>query len=220
MRIKTLVSKVKQKEAVITLIVIAWVLSQHSSRPIFAEYAETSLSGGINLIKASETVAEMPGQKEWDTVTSDYFTIYYRPEAKLKSIERKLRRRMFYVGKSLKPAPQDRPAEKIAYRMDVLFRRVKEILGMYPRIKNIDIKIFKDRKALNAEYYRIFRKKANLVSFYIYKKNTIYTSERDISDSVMCHEMGHAVADNYFAVRPPGKIREILSTYVDMHLDD
>ena len=42
---------------------------------------------------------------------------------------------------------------------------------------------------------------------------------QDISDSVMAHEMAHAVIDNYFNVIPPEKTAELLATYVDSHLE-
>ena len=91
---------------------------------------------------------------------------------------------------------------------------------MRPRKMRVKVKIFKDRAELNDEYYRIFGERGNLISFYAYKFNTIYTTEDDISDSVMAHEIGHAIVDHYFVVRPPEKIKEILSQYVDMHLED
>jgi predicted Zn-dependent protease len=47
---------------------------------------------------------------------------------------------------------------------------------------------------------------------------TIYTSEQDISDSVIAHEIGHAVVDHFFTVKPPEKIGEMLAQYVDVHL--
>jgi len=104
--------------------------------------------------------------------------------------------------------------------MDLLFERAKEILDMHPRIKKIKVRIFKNRKELNKEYRRIFKENKSLISFYIYKYNTIYTTESDISDSVIAHEMGHAIVDHYFAVRPPEKVRELLAQYVDLHLED
>ena len=57
-------------------------------------------------------------------------------------------------------------------------------------------------------------------AFYIYQYMTIYTSEESISDSVMSHEMAHAVIDSYFSANPPPKVAEILATYVDVHLEE
>ncbi len=57
-------------------------------------------------------------------------------------------------------------------------------------------------------------------SFYIHGYATIYTSMQDISDSVISHEMAHAVMDNYFKVMPPERAAEFLATYVDSHLEE
>jgi Zn-dependent peptidase ImmA (M78 family) len=92
---------------------------------------------------------------------------------------------------------------------------------MYPlTMKGLKIKIFRDREELNNEYYKIFMQRADLKSFYIHKYRTIYTCETDISDSVIAHELGHAVCDHYFLVIPPEKVREMLASYVDAHLEE
>ena len=36
--------------------------------------------------------------------------------------------------------------------------------------------------------------------------------------NIIAHEMGHAIVDHYFAAIPPEKIRELLASYVDLHL--
>jgi Zn-dependent peptidase ImmA (M78 family) len=37
---------------------------------------------------------------------------------------------------------------------------------------------------------------------------------------VIAHELGHAVCDHYFLVIPPEKVREMLASYVDAHLEE
>ncbi len=165
-------------------------------------------------------LAEPLDQEEWEIIESAYFTIYYRPTADLKIIERKLRRRRFYVGRNPRPGSLSSPEEKVAYRMDILLNRAKEILDMYPARMRLTVKIFKNQKELNDEYYQIFKKRRSLKSFYIHRFETIYTTDAAISDSVMAHEMGHAIIDHYFVVLPPEKVKEILACYVDLHLED
>ncbi|NQT23032.1 MAG: hypothetical protein HQ579_06305 [Candidatus Omnitrophica bacterium] len=166
----------------------------------------------------TEEDLSLPSDNKWENIHSDYFIIYYRPDAGLKRIEKRLEIRRFFTESD--PDPLFSLQKRVAYRMDALYGRVREILQMYPKDVNAKIRIFKNRKELDKEYYRIFREKKSLKSFYIYRFNTIYLNEEDISDSVVAHEMGHAVVDHYFAVRPSEKIREILSQYVDIHLDD
>ena len=66
---------------------------------------------------------------------------------------------------------------------------------------------------------RIFGKPGDFKAFYVYKYNTIYTSESDIEDSVIIHEMAHAIIDHYFSVIPPETVGEVLAAYVDAHLE-
>lgn len=203
MRTGVLIGKIVRRGfAVILPLFLCFFFHCAASSPLFAEDGGYTSSG------------------EWLTIESNYFTIYCRPDANLKKIEKKLRRRRFYPDGAFRVDPLSAPAEKLADRLDILFNRVKKLLDMYPRTKDVKIKIFKDRKKLDNEYYRIFRKKEGYISFYIHKYKTIYTTERDISDSVIAHEMGHVITDHYFVVKLPGKIGELMATYVDLHLDD
>ena len=97
--------------------------------------------------------------------------------------------------------------------------RTEQILAMNPSSMEIKIKIFRNRRELSQEYVSLFGAVQNYKSFYIHSQDTIYTSMQDISDSVMSHEMAHAVIDNYFQVVPPEKTAELLATYVDSHLE-
>jgi hypothetical protein len=159
------------------------------------------------------------GQPDWISADSGHFTIYYHSAANLDNIERELNRRTFYFDE-VPGYDGATTRQKICDRLDRLLNKAKELLDMYPDIPRIKIKIFEDRAELNDEYLRIFDRRENLESFYIYKHNTIYTSENDISDSIIIHEMAHAVIDHYFAVIPPEKVAEILAAYVDVHFEE
>jgi hypothetical protein len=98
--------------------------------------------------------------------------------------------------------------------------RVRDILGMYPDKAEIKIKIYKNRRDMGAELSYFSQADKDCKSFYVYRLNTIYASEQDMTDSVIAHEMAHAVVDNYFSTTPPVKMAEILATNVDVRLDD
>ncbi|MDD5644394.1 MAG: hypothetical protein PHO00_02950 [bacterium] len=156
----------------------------------------------------------------WKKIDTAYFEIYVRPDANLKSMEKKLKKRTFFFSAKPTPSYIKDYEEKIAYRTDIIFNKAKQLLGMAPRCKDIKIFVFRDGKELGDEYYYIFGEKRKYQAFYIHKFRTIYTTEADISDSVLAHEMGHVIVDHYFVVRPPEKVREMLSIYVDEHLED
>lgn len=205
-------------EGFLILLITAYAFFYYA--PIFAEYL--GASGGSNIVEniiAQKDSQIAPKGPDWLSIKSAYFTIYYRPTADLKAIGRRLKRR-FYIAKNSSSESSDSPEEKLAYSVDMLFNKTKEVLDMRPRNMQLKIRIFKDGKELNDEYYRIFKEKKAPDSFYIHKLQTIYTTEEDISDSVIAHEMGHAIVDHYFLVIPPEKVREILATYVDLHLEN
>ncbi|MCK9554455.1 hypothetical protein M0R36_01345 [bacterium] len=175
------------------------------------------ISSGDTLLR-QENLLER--DKDWKQIDSAYFTIYVRPDANLKSMEKKLRKRSFFFSAKPTPSYLKDYEEKIAYRTDIIFNKAKQLLGMAPRCKDIKIVVFRNSRELGEEYYYIFGEKRKYQAFYIHKFRTIYTTEADISDSVLVHEMGHVIVDHYFIVRPPEKIREMLSIYVDEHLED
>lgn len=156
----------------------------------------------------------------WRSIKSSYFTIYFAPDLNLNKIENRLERRFFYTERIARPEALNGIEGRIAYRMDLLLKRSKEILDIYPLEFELNVKIFKNRRELSDEYYKITGIKSSPKSFYAHRFRTIYTSEDNITDSVIAHEMGHALVDQYFKVVPSETVGEMLATYVDMHLGD
>ena len=177
--------------------------------PLFGEYVESARSD-----------REIPPEtEEWRAIEGAYFTVYYKPDTDLRPIERKLRRSGFFFGSSSDTLSS--AEEKISSRIDRLFRKTEEALDMYPSGIHLTVRIFRSQSELNDEYYRIFKDLAeDSPAFYIHKYKTIYTTAEGISDSVIVHEMSHAIVDHYFGVLPPEKIREIISSYVETHLEE
>ena len=192
-------------------------LSSHNA--LFLSWPAGAEEGaGISGEEVSGDGAETEGN--WFVIKGANFTVYCEQTTDLKNISDKLTRRSLFTAGVYDPNPTSAPSNKVAYRLNMLFKRAKEILDMYPEIKGLKVKIFKDRSALDDEYARIFGTREDYKSFYVHKLKTVYTSEEDISDSVVAHEMAHAIIDNYFVVVPPPKVSEILASYVDMHLEE
>lgn len=191
-------------------------------RPILALALCLALLKPVFLFAAEDIPKDSPS--EWSTLETGYLTIYYRPGADLGRIESGLSRRVTYFANEI-PGENADVEERIRYQLDALFRRAEDILDMHPADIHVKIRIFRTRNEVNDEYARIFKSSAprepgggGLRSFYIDKYKTIYISEEDISDSIIAHEMGHAIIDSHFAVIPPEKIRELLASYIDLHL--
>jgi hypothetical protein len=180
--------------------------------PVFLAGILLSIPLGLNPLAQEET--------EWLSIRSDYLTIYYTPEVNLNRLEKLLRTRYIPVTAARRDLFTNRAypvTDRIGSRLDLVLMRVKEVTGMNPQM-DLTIKIFKNRSQVKDEYYKIYNAFENYGSFYAHRTQTIYTSEREISDSVIAHEMGHAVVDHYFGVKPPQKIAEMLAQYVDVHL--
>jgi hypothetical protein len=161
-----------------------------------------------------------PVRQNWNTFKTAYFTVYYLPQDDLKSIERKLRTRTLpSFGRNTYPDNVRSAAEKIAYRLDMLFIRTRELLDTYPDVR-VNLKIFKTRRELTDEYYKIYRKQKDLASFYVNKDKTIYACESDLTDSLIVQEMARVIIDQDIGVMLPAGIKSIFSSYVNSHLDE
>ncbi|MGD0336172.1 MAG: hypothetical protein ABSB18_03645 [Candidatus Omnitrophota bacterium] len=156
----------------------------------------------------------------WLTFQSAYFTVYYKPDVNIRKVLGRISGRDIPISQNPPSYALSGIEAKLAYRLDMLFMRVEDVLGMHPQNVNIKIKIYKYRKETNEEFCYLNRGNEVCRAFYFYSHNTIYASEQDINDSVISHEMAHAAVDNYFSSRPPEKMAEILATNVDLHLDD
>ena len=161
----------------------------------------------------------LPDNEDWISMGSNFFVLYYDPSANLEDLERELTKRPLYFDQAARYG-EVTTQEEICQRLDKLYNRVQDVLDMHPKTPRIKIKIFKDRDGLNDEFAKIFGKPGDFKSFYVYKHNTIYTSESDIEDSVIIHEIAHAIIDHYFSVIPPEAVGEILASYVDSHLEE
>ena len=201
----------------VALLAMAYLFSFYAS-PIFGEYMEAMNQEMASNDPASAGEDAGVPIPRFATIESRHFTVYYRPGADLDRMARRLKKKMSYFGTS--GAYGGTAGENIAGRMDALLARAKEVLDMYPKMPRLNIRIFGTREELGGEYRKIFGETKNHRSFYIHKQKTIYTSEADISDSVIAHEMAHAIIDHYFAVIPSGKASEVLASYVDLHLGD
>ena len=66
----------------------------------------------------------------------------------------------------------------------------------------------------------IFNQDNRFIAYYVFKINTLFTSEEKISANVLAHEIAHCVIDHYFSVIPPTKVAEMIAQYADAHIRD
>lgn len=206
------------KKGFLSVALIAW--ASFSYMPLLGEYID-NVKATLQMNDTAESgYADMYTAQSWSTFKSAYFTVYYLPQDDLNSIERKLKTRILAsFGRNSYPDNVRSPAEKIAYRLDMLFIRTKELLDMYPDLR-MNIRIFKTKKDLADAYYDIYDKKKDVSSFYVNKDKTIYACEETISDSIIVQEMALAVVDHDIGVVLPRRVKGMFSSYVNSHLDE
>ena len=161
--------------------------------------------------------------EEWVVIESSYATIYVNKEVDVRSVSRRLDVSFAVYDPVEKELFLDRgvsDAERLANKIDIITRKAKKILDMHPPGFHVELRIYKSEKDLWYAYEGIFGERKKYKAFYIHKFGTVYISLNNVSESVLAHEIGHSIIDNYFAILPPMKIRELLACYVDVHLKD
>ncbi len=159
---------------------------------------------------------------DWIIIRGGVVSFYYLPNANLGKIEKRLRNRSLPIAREYRDLFTNKayPIEsRISARLQFLLSRVEDILGMRPLIPSIDIKTLRNREDLRARCRQLMGGQADYKSFYVHSLSTIFASEKDIVDSIIAHEMAHAVMDHYFMVPPPSMAAELLAIHVDEHLE-
>jgi hypothetical protein len=52
-------------------------------------------------------------------------------------------------------------------------------------------------------------------AFFVRRTNTIHLQTDKMRIGILAHEMAHAVTENFFVIRPPTRVAEIMSQHVD-----
>jgi len=173
------------------------------------------------LISVGDLHAQFEG--DWGVFSTRFSTIFFEKEVDLKSVNRFINLSFpnFYgPSRTFRKSADLSIEEVLSKKFDAIFNRVQETLDMYPSNIHVAINIYKERHELDAAYEEIFNEPNQSVSFYVYKTNTIYTTEDAINERLLAHEMAHCIIDHYFVILPPIKIQEILAAYADVHLKD
>lgn len=107
---------------------------------------------------------------------------------------------------------------KITYKIDMIFERVQEILGMYKANGKIRIYAFSGKSELHQAYYKIYHQPCRFRAFYIDEFKSAYINVNDVNDGVLGHEITHFIVNRYLLARPPAPTAEILAKHVNRYL--
>lgn len=158
----------------------------------------------------------------WAVIRGDKVSLYYLPGASLARIESRLGTRRLPLSPHYRRlfTSRDYPIEnRISARLQFLMMRVEDILGMKPFIPQLKIELYRTRQEMQGAYVRQGGAWIDARSFYVHKHALVFSSEQDLIDSIIAHEMAHAVIDHYFKAPPPVQVAELLAAHVDEHLE-
>ena len=156
----------------------------------------------------------------WRTIKTKNSIICYLSQEDLKTFNKKVDYLSDISGlkRIFSRSNPDNFTDQIIKKVDALFERVQEVLGMYKKMKKVFIYIYPNKRQLHDAYFKIFNRESNLRAWYLFENNTIYLNVKDLHEGILVHEIAHSIIDNYLTVRPPTATAEILARYVDKHL--
>jgi len=164
--------------------------------------------------------AEPTQEIEWKIVETKHTVIEYQSPDDLNKLNARIKFGESHWGlNTLFASDKSKDMETlVANKVDTVFEKVQEILGMRRKMKKVTIHVYQNRNQLNTAYEGIYARTSHIRAWYRFRDNTVYLNLQDLHEGMLAHELAHAIIDNYLAVRPPRATAEILARYVDSHL--
>ena len=191
------------------------VISNYNIRVIIFSFA-------IFFLFSNYVLSQEEGLDFYLGVDADYCSLYFQDNVDFEKIDRNINIRFLDISSVDRDLinQTENLAKRIALKCDILVLKSEQILDMYPADFHVNIIFFENTERMLDEYERLLGVREDLYSFYIYENNTIYTTQERINQNILAHEIGHALVNYYFIIRPPRVVREIISQYIDLHLED
>ena len=166
-----------------------------------------------SIIRVPGAWANMPDDaRRAKRIESLYCTLLLDPELDVASVNRRISVQWIPLG-TVRPASPSTPEQELAGKMDVLFRRVQEVLEMRPPSAHVTIYVKKSTDGVQAAHNACYGTGTPAIAFYIFEDNAIYASVGRLSEEVIAHEMAHCIMDHFFGMRPPRQMEEMMAVY-------
>ncbi|WP_136805365.1 hypothetical protein [Desulfosediminicola flagellatus] len=150
---------------------------------------------------------------------SRYVTLKYSDKSVLRQFNSQLilsRNLRYYLKKKEITTIED----EVLAKLDILIEKAEVVLDMFPSNLHITVVLLESRKDVSTVYTQRYGKKADHIAYYSLTEDTIYISVADTKLRVIAHEIGHAIVDHYFKVRPPYNIHELMAQFTEKHITD
>ncbi|MBT3386829.1 MAG: hypothetical protein HOG03_19000 [Desulfobacula sp.] len=109
---------------------------------------------------------------------------------------------------------------EVAAKLEFIAAKARRVLDMFPPKFKFSVVILPGVKDVQKEFIKIYNVKVGYIAFYSPSRNRVFFSANNAVLRVVAHEIGHAVAENYFVVSPPQRIHEVLAQFAEAHISD
>jgi len=151
--------------------------------------------------------------------SSRYVTLHYSSSELLHEFNDEL-----YIGGSLRRMLRKKNLvtveDEVMAKLDIIIEKAQVVLDMFPDNMHIHVMLLADVDAVGRIYEQNYGRSAKHIAYYSLKQDTIYISVNDANLKIISHEVGHAVVDHYFKVRPPYNIHELMAQFTSKHIQD
>lgn len=110
--------------------------------------------------------------------------------------------------------------DEVLAKIDTILEKAETVLDMFPNNLHIRVVLLDSADDVARVYTEKYGKNANHIAYYSLSEDTIYISVDNARLEVLAHEMGHAIVDHYFDVRPPYNIHELMAQFTEKHITD
>ncbi len=128
------------------------------------------------------------------------------------------------LGRKLDGLARKRPivtvADEVLAKVDTVVEKAETILEMFPDQLHIRVVLLAAQEDVARVFQEKYSRSADHIAFYSLSEDTIYLSIDDVNLEVLAHEIGHAIVDHYFDVRPPYNIHELMAQFVEKRIND
>jgi len=168
----------------------------------------------------SDVWSQTEHDSRWQTLETKYTLIHYQTSEDLEKFNTKVKYGPGHWGvkRLFAHSGADTLPQKVTEKVDILFERVQEILGMRKKMSKVNIRLHANKDQLDEAFQGIYHQKNRLRAWYLFSDNTVYMNVGDLHEGMLAHELAHSIVDHYLSVRPPRATAEILARYVDSHL--
>lgn len=110
--------------------------------------------------------------------------------------------------------------DEVLAKLDTIMEKAETVLDMFPNNLAIKVVLLDTIDDVAKVYKQKYGKSVDHIAYYSLSEDTIYVSVDNARLHVMAHEMGHAIVDHYFDVRPPYNIHELMAQFTEKHITD